>query len=192
MWPSPSRTASSCRSSMTPIGSRSTASTAQIRELADKRARRQAPAGRHPGRHIHARQHRLDRLDHHAADHQHARSRHHDPGDDQQAAGGRRDTDGRCHRHAAEMFMCLGFDHRATDGAQAGRSSARSSAGWRQSTRRPPSGRPRGAMRVVVTGGAGFIGRAIVKRWRIAATRSSRSSATRRKPHHIRPALTSP
>jgi hypothetical protein len=39
--------------------------------------------------------------------------------------------------------MCLGFDHRATDGAQAGRSWPRSSAGWRPSTRRPPSGKGR-------------------------------------------------
>ena len=64
--------------------------------------------------------------------------------------------------------MCLGFDHRATDGAQAGKFVATSSAGWRLSTRRPPSGSgtPSGDehMRVVVTGGAGFIGRAVVKR----------------------------
>ena len=36
------------------------------------RPRRQAEAGRHPRRNVHARQHGLDRLDHHGADHQRA------------------------------------------------------------------------------------------------------------------------
>ena len=67
------------------------------------------------------------------------------------------------------MYMTLGFDHRATDGAQAGRFVGGRQAlarGSRLDNRdlvgRSESGEP--AMRVVVTGGAGFIGRAVVAR----------------------------
>ena len=40
------------------------------------------------------------------------------------------------------MNMVLGFDHRATDGAQAGRFLADVKDGSKRSTTRPPSGEP--------------------------------------------------
>ena len=85
------------------------------------------------------------------------------------------------------MNMVLGIDHRANDGA-GGAALLRDIKAWLEGVgpdtaiyyRRAPS--PGAPMRVVVTGGAGFIGRAVVDGSRPVATRSSPSSATRDAP----------
>jgi hypothetical protein len=65
--------------------------------------RRQAQPRRHKRRHVHARQHRLDRVAHHPADHQRAAGGHPDDGVDRQAPRRRsHGADHRCDRSQAD------------------------------------------------------------------------------------------
>ena len=122
------------------------------RQAASRRLRRQ---------HVHHRQHRLVRVQPHDADHQRARGRDPDHGGDHQAAGrprdprGRRDRDPPGHEH--------GPRHRPS--RQRRRPGGRLPSGRSRPRSKPwdPTRRSTDPMRVVVTGAAGFIGRAIVR-----------------------------
>ena len=63
-----------------------------INELAERARTNRLQPRRHPGRHVHGRQHRLDRLDPDDAHHQRAGGRHPDHGGHRQAAGRHRDA----------------------------------------------------------------------------------------------------
>ena len=164
--------------------SRSTASTSRSPTSPNRARAEQAPARRLRRRDVHRRQHRLPRHEPRHADPQRARGRDRHDGGDHQAAGRRLDAGRRRHRDPAD------HEHGPRRRPPGQRRRRRRGAAARHQglarVGRPGHARstePTGdglAMRVVVTGGAGFIGGAVVARsCATAATRSSRSSAIR-------------